>query len=100
MLGVETGYGYFEKPAPIGKISMKAVSWQRAKKLAEPEAGLSGHDEVSFLNPLDGTVIASRTTDESGLVEFEVPAGAYTLLGASDEPQNVDVQAGKERSSN
>jgi hypothetical protein len=94
LLANATGYGYLQQTPPIGKISMKAVSWPLAKKLAGPDAGLRGH-RVTVLNPADQTVIASGTTDRSGLVEFEIPQGTYTLLGASDEPQRVKVKAGQ-----
>src|SRR5580692_9117681 len=80
--------------APNGKISVQAVSWTLVQKLAEPDAGLSGH-KVTILNRADRSVIASGTTDSSGIVEFDVPQGTYTLLGASDEPQSVRVQAGQ-----
>src|ERR1019366_4935493 len=53
---------------------------------------ISGH-KVTILNPADRSVIASGTTDNSGIIEFDVPDGTYTLLGASDEPQSVQVQA-------
>jgi hypothetical protein len=94
MLANATGYSYLQQTPPIGKISMKAVSWPLAKKLAEPDAGLRGH-KVSVLNPADQTVIASGTTNRSGLIELEIPQGTYTLLGASDEPQRVHVKAGQ-----
>jgi hypothetical protein len=94
LLANATGYGYLQQTPPIGKISMKAVSWPLAKKLAEPDAGLRGR-KVTVLNPADQTVIASGTTDRAGLIEFEIPQGTYTLLGASDEPQKVQVQAGQ-----
>jgi hypothetical protein len=94
LLANATGHGYLQQTPPIGKISMKAVSWPLVKKLAEPDAGLRGH-KVTVLNPADQTVIASGTTDRSGLIEFEIPQGTYTLLGASDEPQRVQVKAGQ-----
>jgi hypothetical protein len=77
-----------------GKISVQAVSWTLVQKLAEPDAGLSGH-KVTVLNPTDKSVVASGTTDSSGIVEFDVPPGTYTLLGASDEPETVQVQSGQ-----
>jgi hypothetical protein len=89
-----TGYSYLQQDPPDARISMKAVSWRLVKKLAEPDAGLSGH-KVTILNPADRSVIASGTTDRSGIVEFEIPHGTYTLLGASDVPQTVQVQAGQ-----
>jgi hypothetical protein len=89
-----TGCSYLERTPPTGKISVQAVSWALVQKLAEPDAGLSGH-KVTVMNPADGSVIASGTTGSSGIVEFEVPPGTYTLIGASDEPQRVQVPAGQ-----
>jgi hypothetical protein len=94
LLVYATGYSYLEQSPPNGKVSLKAVSWTLAKKLAEPDAGLSGH-QVTIMNPADRSVIASGTTNESSLIEFELPQGTYTLLGASDESQTVQVQAGQ-----
>jgi hypothetical protein len=89
-----TACSYLEPAPPPGKISVQAVSWKLVKKLAEPNAGLSGH-KVSVLNPADRSVVASGTTDSTGIVEFDLPAGTYTLIGASDEPQSVQVQSGQ-----
>ena len=83
-----------QQTPPNGKILMKAVSWKLVKKLAEPDAGLKGH-KVELLDPLERTVVASGTTDNTGVIEFEIPPGTYTLIGASDEPQVVQVQAGQ-----
>ena len=94
LLADATGCSYLRRTPPNGKISVQAVSWKLVKKLAEPEAGLSGHN-VTILNPADRSVIASGTTDNSGLIEFDVPKGTYILVGASDEPQSVQVQAGQ-----
>jgi hypothetical protein len=94
LLADGTGCSYLQGTPPNGKISVQAVSWTLVKKLAEPNAGLSGH-KVTILNPADRSVIASGTTDNSGIIEFDVPDGTYTLLGASDEPQSVKVQAGQ-----
>ena len=94
LLADATGCSYLERTPPNGKISVQAVSWTLVQKLAEPDAGLSGH-KVTILNRADRSVIASGTTDSSGIVEFDVPQGTYTLLGASDEPQSVRVQAGQ-----
>ena len=77
-----------------GKISVQAVSGALVKKLAEPDAGLSGH-KVTVLNAGDRSVVASGTTNGSGLLDFDVPPGMYSLVGASDEPQSVQVQAGQ-----
>jgi hypothetical protein len=94
LLAYTTGCSYLKRTPPDGKISVQAVSWTLVKKLAEPNAGLSGH-KVTILNPADQSVIAAGTTDSSGIVEFEVPPGTYTLVGASDEPQNMQVQSGQ-----
>ena len=94
LLADAAGCSYLERTPPNGKISVQAVSWTLVKKLAEPNAGLSGH-KVTILNPADRSVIASGTTDSSGIIEFEVPQGTYTLIGASDAPQSVQVQAGQ-----
>jgi hypothetical protein len=94
LLANATGYGYLQQTPATGRISVKTVSWPLVKKLAEPDAGLRGH-KVTVLNPADQTVIAAGTTDRSGLIEFEMPQGTYTLLGASDEPQRVQVKAGQ-----
>ncbi len=88
------GCSYLQSKPPDGKISVDAVSWKLVKKLAEPDAGLSGH-KVSVLNPADKSVVASGTTDSTGIVEFNLPPGTYTLVGASDEPQTVQVQSGQ-----
>ncbi len=89
-----TGCSYLQGPPPNGKISVEAVSYKLVKKLAEPDAGLSGH-KVNVLNPADKSVVASGTTDSSGILEFDLPPGSYTLVGASDEPQSVQVQSGQ-----
>ena len=94
LLADAAGCSNLQSTFPDGKISVQAVSWERVKKLAEPDAGLIGH-KVTILNPQDRTVIASATTDRSGLTEFDVPQGTYTLIGASDEPQSVQVQPGQ-----
>ena len=94
LLANTPGHSSIEQPAPNGKISMKAVSWKLVKQLAEPDAGLRGH-KVTVLNPADHTVVASGITDRSGYIEFEIPEGTYTLLGASDAPETVHVQAGQ-----
>jgi hypothetical protein len=94
LLANSTGHSSIEQTPLNGKISMKAVSWKLVKKLAEPDAGLRGH-KVAVLDPADNTVVASGITDRSGYIEFEIPEGTYTLLGASDAPETVHVQAGQ-----
>jgi hypothetical protein len=88
------GCSYLRGTPPNGKISVQAVSWKLVKKLAEPDAGLSGQ-KVMVLNPEDRSVVASGVTDSTGRIEFDVPQGNYVLVGASDEPQNVQVRAGQ-----
>lgn len=88
------GCSYLQSSPPNGKVSVQAVSWKLVKKLAEPNAGLSGH-KVSILNPADKSVVASGTTDSTGIIEFDLPPGTYTLIGASDEPQSVHIQSGQ-----
>ena len=94
LLASATGCSYLQSKPPNGKISVQAVSWKLVKKLAEPNAGLGGH-KVTVLNPADKSVVASGTTDSSGIIEFDVPPGTYTLIGASDQPQSVQVQSGQ-----
>ena len=94
LLANVTGCSYLQGTPPNGKISVQAVSWKLVKKLAEPNAGLSGH-KVSVLNPADRSVVASGTTDSTGIIEFDLPPGTYTLVGASDEPQSVQLQSGQ-----
>ena len=94
VLAGATACSYLQRTPPNGKISVQAVSWEAVKKLAEPNAGLAGH-KVTILKSADQSVIASGSTDGSGVVEFDVPPGTYTLLGASDQPLNVDVQPGQ-----
>jgi Prealbumin-like fold domain len=89
-----TGCSYLQRTPPNGKISVQVVSWNLVKKMAEPNAGLSGH-QVSILNPGDQSVVASGTTDSSGLIEFDLPPGTYTLVGIGDGPQPVQVQPGQ-----
>jgi hypothetical protein len=94
LLATASGCSYLQRTPPNGKISVQAVSWTLVKKLAEPNAGLSGH-KVTVLKPVDRSVVASGTTDSSGIIEFDVPPGTYMLVGASDEPQSVQVQSGQ-----
>ncbi len=81
-------------PSQTGTVSIEAISGKIAQKLAEPDAGLSGH-KVTILNPADRSIGASGTTGSTGRLDFDVPEGTYTLVGASDEPQNVQVHAGQ-----
>jgi hypothetical protein len=94
LLTIGAGCSYLQGTPPNGKILVQAVSWKLVKKLAEPDAGLSGH-KVTVLNPVNQSAVASGTTDSSGILEFDLPPGTYTLVGASDEPQSVQVQSGQ-----
>jgi hypothetical protein len=94
LLASSTGCSYLQRTPPNGKISVQAVSWKLVKKLAEPDAALTGH-KVTILNPADQSVVATGTTESSGLVEFDVPPGTYTLVGVGDQPQSVQVQPGQ-----
>ena len=94
LIAQAAGCSYLQSTPPNGKIEVQAVSWKLVKKLAEPDAGLSGH-RVSVLNPADKSIVASGTTDSTGILSFDLPPGTYTLIGASDEPQSVQVQSGQ-----
>ena len=94
LLEAASACSYLQPTPQNGKLEVQAVSWKLVKKLAEPDAGLTGH-KVTVLNPSDKSVVATKTTDSSGIVDFDLPAGTYTLLGASDEPQSVQIQSGQ-----
>jgi hypothetical protein len=94
LLASATGCSYLQGIPPNGKISVQVVSWKLVKKLAEPDAGLKGR-KVTVLNPADQGVVATGTTDGSGVIEFDLPQGSYILVGASDAPQSVQVRAGQ-----
>jgi hypothetical protein len=96
LLADATGCSYLQGTPPNGKISVQVVSWKLVKKLAEPDAGLKGR-KVTILNPADRSVVATGTTDGSGVIEFDLPPGSYILVGASDEPQSVQVMTRKSR---
>ena len=42
----------------------------------------------------DHSVIAEKTTDASGILVFDVPAGRYLVLGFGDQPETITVQSG------
>jgi hypothetical protein len=79
-------------PQPKGQIVVQVVSWPLVKKLAEPDAGLRGH-KVILQNAEDHSLIAEQTTDASGILVFNVPAGKYIVLGIGD-PETIIVQSG------
>src|SRR6266478_1492157 len=81
-------------PQPKGQIVVQAVSWTLVKKWAEPDAGLPGH-KVIVQSAEDHSVIAEKTTDASGILVFDVPAGRYLVLGFSDQPETITVQSGR-----
>src|SRR5258708_24207594 len=58
LLAQAAGCSYLQGTPPPGKIEVQAVSWKLVKKLAEPDAGLSGH-KLRVLNPADKRVVAS-----------------------------------------
>jgi hypothetical protein len=80
-------------PQPKGQIVVQVVSWPLVKKLAEPDAGLLGH-KVTLQRADDHSLIAERTTDASGILVFDVPAGRYVVLGVGD-PETIVVQSGR-----
>jgi hypothetical protein len=94
LLVAASACSYLQPAPPNGKLEVDAVSWKLVKKRAEPDAGLSGR-KITVLNPSDQSVVATKTTDSSGIVDFDLPPGTYTLLGASDEPQSVQIQSGQ-----
>jgi hypothetical protein len=77
-------------PQPKGQIVVQAVSWTLVKKWAEPDAGLPGH-KVIVQSAEDHSVIAEKTTDASGILVFDVPAGRYLVLGFGDPPETITV---------
>jgi hypothetical protein len=97
LLATATGCSYLQSAPPNGKISVQAVSWKLVQKLAEPDAGLSGH-KVSVLNPADKSVVAAGVTDSTGMIQFDLAPGTYTLVGAGDQTQSVQVQSGQTQS--
>jgi hypothetical protein len=79
---------------PKGQIVVQAVSWPLVKKYAEPDAGLPDH-KVVVQNATDQSIVAEQTTDASGILAFNVPAGKYLVLGVGDEPEQVAVESGQ-----
>src|SRR5580693_437391 len=78
-------------PQPKGQIVVQVISWPLVKKLAERDAGLPGHI-VSVQSAEDHSVIAEKTTDASGILVFDVPAGRYIVAGASGQAETVVVE--------
>jgi hypothetical protein len=81
-------------PQPKGQIVVQVVSWTLVKKWAEPDAGLPGH-RVMVQSAEDRSVIAEKTTDASGILTFDVPAGRYIVLGVGDKPEAIAVESGR-----
>ena len=79
---------------PKGQIVVQAVSWPLVKKYAEPNAGLPDH-KVVVQNATDQSIVAEQTTDASGMLAFDVPAGKYLVLGVGDPPEQVAVESGQ-----
>jgi hypothetical protein len=79
---------------PKGQIVVQAVSWPLVKKYAEPNAGLPDH-KVVVQNATDQSIVAEQTTDASGILAFNVPAGKYLVLGVGDQPEQVAVESGQ-----
>jgi hypothetical protein len=80
-------------PQPKGQIVVQAVSWPLVKKYAERDAGLPGH-KVVVQSAENQSVVAEETTDASGILVFDVPAGKYLVLGVGDPPEEVAVESG------
>ncbi len=78
---------------PKGQIVVQAVSWPLVKKYAEHDAGLPDH-KVVVQNAENQSVVAEETTDASGILVFDVPAGKYLVLGVGDPPEEVAVESG------
>jgi hypothetical protein len=79
---------------PKGQIVVEAVSWPLVKKYAERDAGLPDH-RVVVRNAADQSIVADQTTDASGILAFDVPAGKYLVLGVGDQPEQVAVESGQ-----
>jgi hypothetical protein len=81
---------------PTGRISVQVVSWPLVKKLAQPDAALPGY-KVTILRLVDHGLVAEKLTDPYGTAVFDLPPGAYTVLGIglSNEPENVTLEPGQ-----
>jgi len=93
LISLANGCALFS-PQPKGQIVVQVVSWPLVKKLAEPDAGLPGH-RVTVQRAEDHSVLAEKTTDASGILVFDVPAGRYIVLGVSDQPETITVESGR-----
>jgi hypothetical protein len=81
-------------PQPKGQIVVQMVSWPLVKKWAEPDAGLPGH-KVTLQSAEDHSLIAEKSSDASGILVFDVPAGRYIVLGIGDQSETITVQSGR-----
>jgi hypothetical protein len=77
---------------PKGQIEVQVVSWPLVKQLAEPDAGLAGQT-VLVQKAGNLELVAKKTTDASGLLVFEVPAGNYVVRGIGNQSETVTVGA-------
>jgi hypothetical protein len=84
---------FTSQPRGQGQIVVEAVSWQLVKKYAEPDAGLPGH-KVVVEKEEDRSLVAEKTTDGTGILVFDIPAGKYLVLGAGEQPIDVAVESG------
>jgi hypothetical protein len=80
-------------PQPKGQIVVQAVSWPLVKKWAEPDASLTGHN-VTVQSVEYPSVVVEKTTDATGILVFDVPAGTYVVLGFGDQPETITVVSG------
>jgi hypothetical protein len=79
---------------PQGQIEVQAVSWPLVKKYAEHDAGLPGQ-KVVVQRAADQSVVDEKTTDASGILVFNVPAGKYLVLGVGEQSEAVTVESGQ-----
>jgi hypothetical protein len=95
MLASANSCGYLNHHS-TGRISVQVVSRPLVKTLAEPDADLPGY-KVTILKPADNGLVAEKLTGPYGIAVFDLPAGAYRVLGVgfSNEPDNVTVEAGQ-----
>lgn len=88
------GCALFSPRQPKGQIVVQAVSWPLVKKWAEPNAGLPGQ-RVTVQKAEDHSLVAEKTTDASGILVFDVPAGRYIVRGIGDESETVTVESAR-----
>lgn len=93
LISLVAGCGLFT-PQPEGQIVVQVVSWPLVKKWAEPDAGLPGQT-VTLQSAKDHSLIAEKTTDASGILVFDVPAGSYIVLGIGDQAETITVESGR-----